>query len=137
MPEGRDLTNLAMGNEAPRIRPQPTYRPPVQSVAPTTEAMPQRIAPTNGLRFGGNGQWRTILKTKDRNMTTFTQERPTVTTSGTLVHIHSERFDFIMSIDKIEELEIEFGEVPVVPEIEKEEVIHEGSDESVVEGIVE
>lgn len=93
LPRGKDLTNLM--NEAPPQRQRTT--PPVRQE----------------MYYGGYGRWRTVFKVVGRpQKEVFTEQRPEVKNNGSVVHIHSDRFDWIVGFDKIEALEIEFGDLP-------------------------
>ena len=109
---GKDVTSLM--SDPPPYRPQAqqqgAYRPTVQSQG---EYAPLVSQPQ--VTYGGRGQWRTVFKAVDGNRKEiFTETRPEVKTTGNIVHIHSERFDWIMGIDKVEVLEVEYGELPPV-----------------------
>jgi len=108
-PQGKDVTHLMeeLPPSRPRTQQQGAYRPPVLSQGD------YHPAPQQTMNYGGRGQWRTVFKAVDGNRKEiFTETRPEVKTTGNIVHIHSERFDWIMGIDKVEVLEVEYGELP-------------------------
>ncbi len=116
LPAGKDLTMMNDPNyEHPRAQQNPTYisgqAGPSQGV-PAPYVQPNMPIP--------NGKWRTILKIVGKpTKSALTNTRPTVTLMGSMMHIHSDRFDWVLSFDRIEDLEIEFGEVApphVVPD---------------------
>lgn len=123
---GKDVTDL-MNEPPPQRRAQrSTYRPPVQ------DQQHQYVAAQPPMNYGGRGQWRTIFKTVDGGKKEiFTETRPEVKSTGNVVHIHSERFDWIMGIDKIEILEVEYGEIPPPPPqtIDSQQTIEEFEEE--------